>query len=1019
MITFQEFLNRLTAFWEKQGCIIHQGYDLEVGAGTFNPATFLRCLGPEPYRAAYIEPCRRPSDGRYGTNPNRLQHYFQYQVILKPSPSNIQELYLQSLEALGFNLKEHDIRFVHDDWESPTLGAWGLGWEVWMDGMEITQFTYFQAVGGIELKPITGEITYGIERLAMYLQKVNSIFDLQWNEELTYGDIYHRNEVEWSHYNFEKASTAMWQKHFEDFEKEAKKLIAEHLPIPAYDFVMKASHAFNILDARGAISVTERTGYIARIRDLARLIAESYIASREKQNFPLLERAKAKQKTVEHHATSTINLSEDLLNIHPDSRADYLLEIGSEELPASFVAIGSQNLEKQIRALLDKEEIPYERMSIYATPRRLAVYIHQLAMGKPAQNIEKKGPPIDQAYSPTGELKPAGEGFFRSIGISAPTLEAIRQGQIPGLEIRGIKGTSYLFGTLHQEGRATAAILQEQLPSLILNLEFPKKMRWGNVDITYARPIRWFVSLFGKEVVPFQVGPIQAGRTTYGHRQLAPAACQLEKAQDYVRVLSNHHVMVDPEKREESIQSQLKELETKLSVNIIERERVIPQVLNLVEWPYLTSATFRSEFLRAPKEVLISEMVEHQKYFPVVNADGSLKNLFIITANIVPTDQIREGNQRVLSARLSDGVFLYEEDLKIRLEDFNEKLKKVTFQKELGTVYQKVERILAHSKVLQDMLRISSPTKVERAAFLSKADLASNMVYEFPELQGTIGTYYALAQGEDAEVAKAIDEHWMPRGENAPLPETETGTIISLADKIDNLLGCFSLGLKPTSSSDPYALRRQVLGIIKILIKGKYALPLRECLMACAHHFPPNVIKNKQEVVNEILAFITNRIKTVFQDYGFNKDETEASLAYGCHDIYDTFCRVKALHEFRKQAKAQFISLYEVYKRAKGQLNGHHATSVAQEYLLEPAEQNLNALLNRQQKLFQDALTKRDYNQAYALIATIQPALADLFEQVKILADDPKIRENRLALLRRVFNLFGEILDFSKIQEKA
>jgi glycyl-tRNA synthetase len=1019
MITFQEFLSRLTAFWEKQGCIVHQGYDLEVGAGTFNPATFLRCLGPEPYRAAYVEPCRRPTDGRYGTNPNRLQHYFQYQVILKPSPPNIQDLYLQSLEALGFNLKEHDIRFVHDDWESPTLGAWGLGWEVWMDGMEITQFTYFQAVGGIELKPITGEITYGIERLAMYLQKVNSIFDLQWNEELTYGDIYHRNEVEWSHYNFEKASTAMWLKHFEDYEQEAKKLIADSLPIPAYDFVMKASHAFNLLDARGAISVTERTGYIARIRDLARQIAETYIASREKQGFPLVERAKKKQKLVMHFPVEKPLLPESLLNVHSDSTEDYLLEIGSEELPASFVTIGSQNLEKQVRALLEKEEIEYERISVYSTPRRLAIYIHQLAMGKPAQNIEKKGPPIDQAYYPDGKLKPAGEGFFRTLGIPAPILETVRQGQVPGLEIRNIKGTPYLFGTIHQEGRATAAILQEQLPGIILNLEFPKKMRWGDVDITYARPLHWIVSLFGKEVVPFQVGPIQADRTTYGHRQLAPEACYLQKAQDYVSVLCEHYVMADPEKREESIRSQLRDLESQLNIKIIEQDRVIPQVLNLVEWPHLTSATFRSEFLRVPKEVLISEMVEHQKYFPVTNPDGSFKNLFIITANVVPTEQIRQGNQRVLSARLSDGVFLYEEDLKVRLEDFNEKLKKVIFQKELGTVYQKVERILAHAKIIQSMLRISSPAKAERAALLSKADLASNMVYEFPELQGIIGSYYALAQGEDREVARAIDEHWMPRGENAPLPETETGTVISLADKFDNLLGCFSLGLKPTSSSDPYALRRQVLGIIKILIKGKYELPLRDCLLACAGHFPTTVMRNPQEVVDEILAFITNRIKTVFQDYGFSKDEIEASLAYGSNDIYDTFCRVKALHDFRRQAKAQFSSLYEVYKRAKGQLNGHEVTSVVPDWLTEPAEQQLNALLDRQQIAFQQALAKRDYNQAYALIATIQPALANLFDQVKILADDPKIRENRLALLRRVFNLFGEILDFSKIQEKA
>lgn len=291
MLNFQQMLQKLNDFWEKEGCALHQGYDLEVGAGTFNPTTFLRCLGPEPYKAAYIEPSRRPSDGRYGLNPVRLQHYFQYQVMLKPSPLNIQDLCLRSFEAIGFNLKDHDIRFVHDDWETPALGAWGLGWEVWMDGMEVLQFTYFQACGGLELKPVTGELTYGLERLASYLQKVDSVYDLKYNDTLTYGDVFFRNEVEWSHYNFEEATVPMWKQHFEDFEKESKKLLAHGLPLPAYDFVAKASHAFNMLDARGAISVTERTGYIGRLRDLSRGVAEAYVKSRETLGFPLMKTA--------------------------------------------------------------------------------------------------------------------------------------------------------------------------------------------------------------------------------------------------------------------------------------------------------------------------------------------------------------------------------------------------------------------------------------------------------------------------------------------------------------------------------------------------------------------------------------------------------------------------------------------------------------------------------------------------------------------------------------------------------
>ncbi|MBI4688167.1 MAG: glycine--tRNA ligase subunit alpha [Nitrospirae bacterium] len=285
----QDLILKLHSFWSGQGCVIHQPYDIEVGAGTFNPATFFRVLGPEPWRAAYVEPSRRPTDGRYGENPNRLQHYYQYQVILKPSPSDVQDMYLKSLAEINIDLQRHDIRFVEDDWESPTLGAWGLGWEVWLDGMEITQFTYFQQVGGIELKPVSVEITYGLERIAMYLQEVDNVFDLKWTKEITYGDVHHQTEVEFSRYNFDEADIDMYFDLFDMYEKESQGLLSRELVFPAYDFCLKCSHAFNILDARGALSVAERTVYIARVRSLAKQCAEGYLKLRESMNFPLLK----------------------------------------------------------------------------------------------------------------------------------------------------------------------------------------------------------------------------------------------------------------------------------------------------------------------------------------------------------------------------------------------------------------------------------------------------------------------------------------------------------------------------------------------------------------------------------------------------------------------------------------------------------------------------------------------------------------------------------------------------------
>ncbi len=1004
MLTLQQIINRLSDFWAEKGCILHQGYDLEVGAGTFNPATFLRCLGPEPYRTAYVEPSRRPQDGRYGENPNRVQLFHQYQVIIKPSPPDIQQACLKSIEALGYRLNEHDIRFVGNDWEGPTLGAWGLGWEMWIDGMEVLQFTYFQAVGGLPLNPIAVEITYGLERLAMYIQNVDNIFDVKWNEELTLRDLSHRSEVEWSTYNFTHASTSMWLRHFDDFEKEAETLVALHLPIPAYDFVLKASHAFNILDARGVISVTERTGYVARIRDLARLIAIEYLSQREKQGFPLMRLQKS-LPPLEPLALSSPPFD-------PEKRRDFLLEIGSEELPEAFVPIGCQNLKKALEHLLAAHELKHERIDIYATPRRLSALVSGLVEGTATKTIEKRGPALASAFDAKGNPTPQGEGFFKSLGRSPLALAEIQANRVNGLQVRSVKEIPYLFAEITTAGQSTFRLLAEHLPSLITNLEFPKKMRWGSLDISYARPLQWIVALFGEEVIPFQVGDIRTDRLSRGHAQRDPRSFPIRSPSEYLAALKNHHVLADIEERSQSILQQLKALESQMEGQVLEQKRVLAQVLHLVEWPQLTYASFDPRFLKAPPEVLISEMVEHQRYFPVADAKGQLKNLFVITADNTPSDPIRKGNQKVLSARLSDGVFLYEQDLKTPLEGFNEKLKEMTFQKELGSMLDKVMRLTAHVQTLNQSLAIADQKKALRAALLCKADLASALVGEFPDLQGTIGKYYALAQKEDKEVAEAIEEHWMPKGENAPLPHTPCGILLSLADKIDNLLGAYSANLKPTSSSDPYALRRQTLGILHILIEGKHTLNLKQILEACAHAFPK---RPSPEMIEEILSFITNRAKTVFEDKGFKKDEIEASLQGLCIDPYDQFCKVRALHQFR--TSDPFAKLYEVYKRAKGQLENPSQVPFNPSLAHQPAELALLASLSALHKQWKQTLAASDYLKAFELLAALQPPLAHLFDTVKILADDPALRANRIALLQKVFAPFEELLDFSKIQQ--
>jgi len=987
-MTFQEIISKLTTFWANQGCLIGQGHDVEVGAGTFNPATFLRSLGPEPYNTIYVEPSRRPQDGRFGDNPNRTQLFHQLQVIMKPSPKNIQEMYLKSLEAIGFNLKEHDIRFVHDDWESPTLGASGLGWEVWMDGMEVTQFTYFQTVAGFSLKPISVELTYGLERLSMIVQKKDTFFDMQYNDQFTYGDIYHRSEVEWSHYNFYKASTKMWLKHFEDYENEANTLVKLNLPIPAYDFVMKASHAFNMLEARGVLSVTERTGYIARVRDLAKIAATEYLESREKLGFPLLKRMEQ-----EEESPILIPLPS---SFDAEKSGDFLLEIGSEELPATFVPIGSRNLKSAIEKLLKAHGLSYSKLSCYETPRRLSILASDLIFGTADATETRRGPPVSTAYDTDGHATKQGLGFFKSLGFETPpTLLEIKNHST--FYIQEVKGKDYLMATLEKKGTSTIKILSEALPKIIEELPFPKKMRWGNLDVSYARPLKWIIALLDSEIIPFEVAKIASGNQSYGHSQLCNKPITIDTASKYLPLLEEHYVMVETAKRKVVIEKELDSLEHQTNTEAIFKEKVLKEVLYLSEWPQLTLGSFDETFLKAPEEVLTSEMVEHQRYFPLISHSGHLAPLFVITADNTPNDVIREGNQKVLSARLSDGVFLYEEDLKTSLDEFAKKLETIIFQKQLGTVAEKVDRIKRLSLKLSQILELGDEKTLLRAATLCKADIATELVQEFPDLQGTIGMRYALVQKESEDVAVAIEEHYLPKSEGGKLPESKTGIILSLADKLDNLISYFQVGLKPTSSSDPYALRRQAIGVIKSLIENRLSLDLTL------------IIKDP-----DVLDFITQRAKGVLEEYGFQKDEIEAALLGKCTDPYDQYLKTEALNLFR--GSDHFEGLYEVYKRAKGQIGVEKQQNIKPDLLVESAEKALYESLSSLKKPFNEVLSSRNYQGAFKHLSTLKDPLATLFHEVKIMADEPKIKNNRIALLQEVFSHFSKLLDVGKNQ---
>ena len=454
-LSFQQAILLLTKFWSDQGCLIWQPYNVEVGAGTMNPATTLRVLGPEPWSVAYVEPSVRPDDSRYGQNPNRMQQHYQFQVILKPDPGNPQELYLQSLEALGISRREHDIRFVEDNWESPALGAWGLGWEVWLDGQEITQFTYFQQAGGITLDPVAVEITYGLERILMARQSVRSFTDIDWNGSLTYGEILLQAEIEHSKYNLDFADVNLLAELFSDYEREAQHCLSGGLVIPAYDYILKCSHAFNILDARGAIGVTERAHYFARMRNLTHQVAEAYLSQRQDMGFPMLKTA---APTAEMRAT--VGETGPL----PGDRGDFLFEIGVEELPVSDLASAIEQLRQTVPQMLAQLRLDYEEVRIMGTPRRLVVYATGLAARQTDKETVVKGPPAAVAYDKDGQPTKAAMGFARSLNLPPESLR-----------VQDFEGRSYVVATTREEGRPSVDVLRERLPEWVAALKIRQR----------------------------------------------------------------------------------------------------------------------------------------------------------------------------------------------------------------------------------------------------------------------------------------------------------------------------------------------------------------------------------------------------------------------------------------------------------------------------------------------------------------------------------------------------------------
>ncbi len=992
---FQEIIQTLNRFWAQRGCLLLQPYDMEVGAGTFHPATFLRVLGPEPWRVAYVEPSRRPTDGRYGENPNRLQHYYQYQVIIKPSPLESQELYLESLEALGLDPKKHDIRFVEDDWESPTLGAWGLGWEVWLDGMEITQFTYFQQVGGIDLKPVSLEITYGLERIAMYLQGVDNVFELQWAEGITYGEIHHKSEVEFSKFNFDYANVELLRRLFEDFEAEAKRLASEGLVLPSYEYCLKCSHTFNLLDARGAFSVTERTGYIARVRALAKLAAEGFYKQREEMGFPLLNTL----KPLDSKGQSATN--EQPL---PSNTGELILEIGTEEIPARFVPILLEQLEKETKRVFDENLIEHGPVQCMGTPRRLVVTIKDVAEKQKGRTVVVYGPPRKVAFDEKGMPTKAAEGFARSQGVDVSQLKVGKKG----------KG-EYLMVEKSEEGKPVSDILPELLKGIVLSLKAPKSMRWGSGSLRFVRPIHWIVAVFNGRVVPFEIDGIESSNISRGHRFLAPGEFTVRDIDGFIKELREHFVVLDQEERKAIILKSLRELSERAGGRVVEDEELLNTVVHLIEHPHAVLCEFPEEYLTLPKELLVTVMRDHQKYFAIEDESGRLKNSFIVISNTTEENNpaVKKGAERVIKARFEDARFYYNDDLKIPLENRLDELKAIVYQEKLGSLYDKTLRVQSIA------LRLCEKTGadrelVKRASLLCKTDLVTGVVGEFPELQGFMGMHYALKGGEAQEVARAIFEQYLPAHAGDRVPETPTGATLSIADRIDNILSFFSIGLKPTGSEDPFGLRRDAIAIISILKEKGYELSIAELVDIA---FSETTVDTSSVDRDEITGFFIQRLEPILSSEEINYDTLQAlSPILAFTSMKDLILRAKALEEFKTMPT--YTETLTALKRVFNILKDWQPSKVDETLLSREEERQLYQTTKRLYGDIAALVEEKNYARALKSLSELKEPVDRFFDNILVMDKDERIRVNRLNLLSQIKATVLLIADLSKLREE-
>ncbi|MGI9860801.1 glycine--tRNA ligase subunit beta [Moorella naiadis] len=689
---------------------------------------------------------------------------------------------------------------------------------------------------------------------------------------------------------------------------------------------------------------------------------------------------------------------------------DLIFEIGTEEIPARFMNPALEQMAVAAGRLLQENRLTCQKVAAYGTPRRLALYLTALAEEQEELVQEIKGPPVKVAFTGDGQPTKAALGFARSAGVG-----------VDQLVTRSYNGGEYVFAVKREAGRPALAVLPELLLAVVLALNFPKPMRWGSLEMRFARPIRWLLALFGSQVIPLELAGLTAGNRTYGHRFLAPGPHRVATAGDYFRVLEDNYVLVDQHRRRQLIWEQVTSLAAREGGRVERDPELLEEITYLLEYPTALAGHFNPEYLKLPREVVITPMRDHQRYFPVWNDQGELLPRFITVHNGTADhlDNISRGNERVLAARLADAAFFYQEDRQEPLTSRVAKLEEIVFQESLGTMLAKTRRLQRLAVTLARTLDLPAELAplIERTAELAKADLVTAMVYEFPELQGIMGSYYAAHDGEKAEICQGIRQHYWPRFAGDRLPDSLTGMVTGLADRLDTLVGCFGAGLIPTGSQDPYALRRQATGVVTMAVELDLKFSLAAAIAAAYEGYTAGGIHLDQPlaaVQEQLTAFCRQRLEHLLTEKGYRFDVIQACLAAGSDDLADAYHRTRDLSAFREEEgfaalQTGFTRAFNLARQAGEQYQ------LRLEALQEKAERDLSHALAAARQQAEPRLRTGDYLGALKAMAALQEPIDTFFANILVMDPDLSVRQNRLALLQEVVNLVFQVADFSRL----